>query len=158
MGECARAPPHALITPLKHCLKPTFPKQHAADDVSLPPARMYAIVEDARARLEGLGWDPEKVMPVGYGHLGDNNLHLNISTPDRNQEYHARLLAHLEPWVYDWVLSAGGSISAEHGLGQQKAKMLHRARPQPVVQLMRDLKRLLDPQGILNPGKVLPLE
>lgn len=119
---------------------------------------MYALVEDTRARLEGLGWDPALVVPVGYGHLGDNNLHLNVCTPDRGKEYHARLAKDIEPWVYEWVMGAGGSISAEHGLGQQKAKMLHRARPPPVVQLMKDLKKLLDPNGILNPGKVLPID
>ena len=63
--------------------------------------------------------------------------------------------AALEPFVFEWTIAAGGSISAEHGLGQSKAEWLTRAKPAPVVAVMRGLKALLDPAGVLNPGKVL---
>lgn len=126
-------------------------------DFSLPMAHFYTLVEETRARLAR--WGPSHdVRVVGYGHLGDANVHLNVSTPDRDQPYHAQLGAELEPWVFEWVMSHGGSISAEHGLGQGKAKMLPRAKPPAVVSLMRSLKATMDPRGILNPGKVLPLE
>ena len=62
----------------------------------------------------------------------------------------------IEPWVYEWTLGEGGSISAEHGLGQAKASWLERAKPKPVVQVMSGLKALLDPKNLMNPGKVLP--
>ena len=65
------------------------------------------------------------------------------------------LQATLEPFIFDWTLAAQGSISAEHGLGQSKAAWLPRAKPPAVVAVMRGLKALLDPAGILNPGKVL---
>ena len=62
----------------------------------------------------------------------------------------------LEPFVFEWTIAAGGSISAEHGLGQSKAAWLPKAKPPAVVEVMRGLKRMLDPDGVLNPGKVLP--
>ena len=60
--------------------------------------------------------------------------------------------ATLEPFIFEWTLAAQGSISAEHGLGQSKAAWLPRAKPPAVVAVMRGLKALLDPAGILNPG------
>ena len=123
-------------------------------DLSLSPKDMYAIVEACRRRLAR--WSDRGVAVVGYGHLGDANIHLNISTPDRGQAYHDELQAQLEPWVYEWTLRHGGSISAEHGLGQSKAAWLPAAKPPAVVGLMRALKAAMDPHGILNPGKVLP--
>lgn len=135
-------------------------------DVSLPLRQFYRLVEDARARLAP--WAAAHgVAVVGYGHLGDANVHLNVSTPHRwgegggggsggGDNYHQAVRDELEPWVYEWVLRAGGSISAEHGLGQAKAHWLPRAKPAPVVALMAALKAALDPRGILNPGKVLP--
>lgn len=96
------------------------------------------------------------MVPVGYGHLGDGNLHLNISTRGRGQEYLGRLEGDIEPWVFETVIAQGGSISAEHGLGQAKAAWLSRAKPGPVVHLMKGIKHLLDPHNIMNPGKVIP--
>jgi (R)-2-hydroxyglutarate---pyruvate transhydrogenase len=133
-------------------------------DVSLPLAHFYRLVEDTRARLAPWA-DSHGVAVVGYGHLGDANVHLNVSTPHRWESaaaagggggYHQAVCDALEPWVYEWVLNRGGSISAEHGLGQAKAHWLPRAKPAPVVALMAALKAALDPRGILNPGKVLP--
>jgi len=124
-------------------------------DVSLALGDMYALVEAMRARLSGRGWDARGVVTVGYGHIGDGNLHLNISTPGRAQEWLPELGADIEPFVYEWVLERGGSVSAEHGVGQAKVAWLPRARAPAVVALMRRLKDAMDPCGILNPGKVL---
>lgn len=66
------------------------------------------------------------------------------------------MLGAIEPFVYEWIASRRGSISAEHGIGVMKPSVLHLSKPQPVINLMRDFKSLLDPNGILNPGKVLP--
>ncbi len=118
-------------------------------DVSLPLGRMYELVEATRARVAALG--RTDIVTMGYGHLGDCNLHLNVCAP----AWDDALCAALEPFVFDTVIAARGSISAEHGLGQSKAKYLGAARSPAVVALMRDLKRVLDPAGILNPGKVL---
>ena len=62
----------------------------------------------------------------------------------------------LEPFVFEWCARHGGSISAEHGLGVQKRDVMHFSQPPAAVHLMAQLKALLDPKGILNPGKVLP--
>ena len=125
-------------------------------DVSLRLRDMDALVQEMRARLDARGWAARGVVTVGYGHIGDGNLHLNISTPGRAQDYLSRLAGDIEPFVYERVLALGGSVSAEHGVGQAKVEWLARSKPAPVVALMRTLKSALDPDGTLNPGKVLP--
>ena len=81
-------------------------------DFSLPIDKMYEIVEVTRSRVASF---PDAVV-VGYGHVGDGNIHLNISYPRRDKE----LLDALEPFVYEFVQKNEGSISAEHGIGQMK--------------------------------------
>ncbi|WOK99398.1 putative D-2-hydroxyglutarate dehydrogenase, mitochondrial [Canna indica] len=115
-------------------------------DLSLPLNNLYDIVEEMRARLG------EAAKVIGYGHLGDGNLHLNIMT----SRYDDDVLAQIEPYVYEWTSKHKGSISAEHGLGLMKANEIHYSKSPETVQLMVDMKKLLDPNGILNPYKVLP--
>lgn len=67
------------------------------------------------------------------------------------------MLAALEPFVFEWVVSRGGSISAEHGVGQHKRDYLSLQRPDAVLSVMRGVKEMLDPRGIMNPFKVLPV-
>jgi len=120
-------------------------------DVTLPLPRMYELVEATRARLQAEGYG-ETAKAAGYGHLGDANLHLNVtSVPGRDD----KLLALLEPWLFEWVAQARGSISAEHGLGQCKPQYLHLSKASSAVTLMKQIKNTLDPKGILNPYKVL---
>lgn len=88
------------------------------------------------------------VQVVGYGHLGDSNLHLNIAVPRDEPDPKEAIDA-----VLPWVMSHKGSVSAEHGLGQLKSKYLPRTKTPAVYQLMRAQKRMLDPNGILNPYK-----
>lgn len=94
----------------------------------------------------------ESVKVLGYGHLGDGNLHLNISAP----KYDDKLLEQIEPFVYEWTARHRGSISAEHGLGLMKANEIYYSKPAEAVQIMASFKKLLDINGILNPYKVLP--
>ncbi|KAK9136290.1 hypothetical protein Syun_015620 [Stephania yunnanensis] len=115
-------------------------------DLSLPVEKMYGLVEEMRLRLG------QSAKVVGYGHLGDGNLHLNISTP----EYDDSVLRKIEPFVYEWTSKHKGSISAEHGLGLMKANEIHYSKSPETVQLMASIKKLLDPNCILNPYKVLP--
>jgi len=124
-------------------------------DVSLQMSYMYTLVEDMNRRLEERGWSKYDVATVGYGHIGDGNLHLNISTKGRGQDYLKQLECDIEPFVYERVLEMKGSISAEHGVGQAKPEWLVRSKPKHVVELMQKIKDVLDPFGILNPGKVL---
>ncbi|XP_038273123.1 D-2-hydroxyglutarate dehydrogenase, mitochondrial isoform X2 [Dermochelys coriacea] len=116
-------------------------------DISLPVERLYDLVIDTRARL---GKTAKNV--VGYGHLGDGNLHLNITA----ESYSHSLLDAIEPFVYKWTAQYNGSISAEHGLGFKKKHYIQYSKPQEAVLLMQQIKAILDPKGILNPYKTLP--
>ncbi|XP_021833853.1 D-2-hydroxyglutarate dehydrogenase, mitochondrial isoform X2 [Prunus avium] len=115
-------------------------------DLSLPVEKMYDLVEEMRTRLS------DSANVVGYGHLGDGNLHLNISTA----QYDDGILTQIEPFVYEWTSKHHGSISAEHGLGLMKANEIFYSKPTATVSLMASIKKMLDPKGILNPYKVLP--
>jgi D-2-hydroxyglutarate dehydrogenase len=119
-------------------------------DVSLPLDKMYELVEDTRKMLQAQGFVDARA--AGYGHLGDSNLHLNVTNLTGRDD---RLLAALEPWVFEWVASCRGSISAEHGIGQCKPHFLHLSKSDNAISLMKALKAQLDPKGILNPYKVL---
>uniref|UniRef100_A0A7N6BHR3 D-2-hydroxyglutarate dehydrogenase, mitochondrial n=1 Tax=Anabas testudineus TaxID=64144 RepID=A0A7N6BHR3_ANATE len=116
-------------------------------DISLPVERIYQLVTDMRQHLG----DRAKSV-VGYGHVGDGNLHLNITSPAKDPA----LLAAIEPFVYEWTASCKGSISAEHGLGLKKRNYIYYSKPSQAVALMSDIKAMLDPKGILNPYKTLP--
>jgi D-2-hydroxyglutarate dehydrogenase len=141
-------------------------------DLSLPTETMYDLVEALRARVrdvaaarnEGSDGNEKKKDPraffdygsvsvMGYGHLGDGNLHLNVSSPGG---YHAELLSLIEPFVYEWTAAAKGSVSAEHGVGAMKRDQLAYSKPSEAMEIMRGVKAMLDPKGILNPYKVLP--
>ncbi|NXN31885.1 D2HDH protein, partial [Nycticryphes semicollaris] len=116
-------------------------------DISLPVGKLYDLVSDTRARL---GQSAKNV--VGYGHLGDGNLHLNITA----ESYSHSLLDAIEPFVYEWTARHNGSISAEHGLGFKKKQFIWYSKPSEAVLLMQRFKAMLDPKGILNPYKMLP--
>ncbi|NWR42479.1 D2HDH protein, partial [Regulus satrapa] len=116
-------------------------------DISLPVEKLYHLVTDIRARL-----GPSAKNVVGYGHLGDGNLHLNITA----ESYSHSLLEAIEPFVYEWTARCSGSVSAEHGLGFKKKQFIGYSKPRRAVLLMQQLKAMLDPKGILNPYKTLP--
>ncbi|KAJ4395356.1 D-lactate ferricytochrome c oxidoreductase [Neurospora sp. IMI 360204] len=125
-------------------------------DVSIPLPEMYQLVEDTKARVEEAGLlgdtDEHPVRAVvGYGHMGDANLHLNVST----RRYDERVEKVLEPFVYEWISKRQGSISAEHGLGLAKKKYIGYSRTPTMVGLMKQLKDLYDPNAILNPYKYI---
>ncbi|KAH8077566.1 dehydrogenase [Aureococcus anophagefferens] len=123
-------------------------------DVSLPHAHLYRLVDECRDRLAAAGFpDGEEINVAGYGHVGDANLHLNVCD---FFGYREPLRAALEPWVFERVAALGGSVSAEHGVGQCKTDYLHLNKPPPALALMAELKRAMDPNLILNPYKVLP--
>ncbi|XP_032235585.2 D-2-hydroxyglutarate dehydrogenase, mitochondrial isoform X2 [Nematostella vectensis] len=115
-------------------------------DLSMPLDKLYTLVEDLRGRL-----GDKATNVVGYGHLGDGNLHLNVTTPEHNKE----VLNAIEPFVYEWTAKHHGSISAEHGLGLKKAPYIHMSKSAEAVQMMKRLKAMMDPNGILNPYKTV---
>jgi FAD/FMN-containing dehydrogenase len=90
--------------------------------------------------------------PVPFGHLGDGNIHFNVSLPAGTPAAAAERLSHE---VHALVAAMGGSISAEHGIGQLRRAELQRHKSPVELALMRKVKAALDPQGIMNPGKIL---
>ncbi|XP_063771914.1 D-2-hydroxyglutarate dehydrogenase, mitochondrial isoform X2 [Pseudophryne corroboree] len=116
-------------------------------DLSVPVEKLYTLVEETRTRLS-----TSAQCVVGYGHLGDGNLHLNITAKSHSDT----LQAALEPFVYEWTAQHCGSISAEHGLGFKKRDHIYYSKSREAVHLMQQLKHLLDPKGIMNPYKTIP--
>jgi FAD/FMN-containing dehydrogenase len=121
-------------------------KPCAAFDVSVALPRMDALVSRLRELLSRAFAQQQHLF---FGHLGDGNLHL-ISGPFAD----SRQLEQAEELVYATVGEFGGSISAEHGIGMAKRSFLHHSRHAGEIELMRKLKHLLDPQAILNPGRI----
>ncbi|XP_032683219.1 D-2-hydroxyglutarate dehydrogenase, mitochondrial [Odontomachus brunneus] len=116
-------------------------------DMSLPLSSYYEIVEVLRERMR----DPRITRISGYGHIGDGNIHVQLSIP----QYYEDIAAQIEPFIFEFVSERKGSVSAEHGIGFKKTKYLHLSRNSSEIEMMRDLKKLMDPNGILNPYKVL---
>nr|WP_207620257.1 FAD-binding oxidoreductase [Oharaeibacter diazotrophicus] len=122
-------------------------------DVAVPLKALPAFVEEATAAVLAL---VPGCRPAVFGHVGDGNLHFNVSQP-----VGADKAAYLAGWeamnaaVHAIVAAHGGSISAEHGIGRLKRDLLPAVKDPVAMALMADLKTLLDPTGILNPGKVL---
>jgi len=123
-------------------------------DISLPVSRIPGFVASTDAALKAAF---DGVRLVNFGHLGDGNLHYNVQAPVgvaagdflRDQEPRVNAL------VYDAVIAHGGSISAEHGIGALKREELSQRKSPVALSLMRAVKKALDPQGIMNPGRVL---
>jgi FAD/FMN-containing dehydrogenase len=181
-------------------------------DLALPLEGMYSLVDAVRERMQPFG---SSVVVTGYGHVGDQNLHLNVTDGNKrpgtvrnfslrasnmlvltgrhplgwreclsdhldhcthglaagvqvcsSQCYAARNVHEskcfaqeiedaLQPFVYDWTNERRGSVSAEHGIGALKREYLHLSQSGVAIQLMAGIKKMLDPNYILNPHKVL---
>ena len=94
---------------------------------------------------------------LAFGHVGDGNLHYNVTLPGRLAPAERKATAErVTTAIYDLVAELGGSFSAEHGVGVLKRHYLEKYRKGAEIDLMRRLKAALDPHNILNPGKVLP--
>ncbi|MYN13082.1 FAD-binding protein [Pusillimonas sp. TS35] len=126
---------------------------HLKHDISLPIERIPAFLETAEQRLREVASDCRLFI---FGHFGDGNLHYNVSRP----------LGADKSWAHDWeeriadvvfgeVAAYAGSISAEHGIGQLKRRSFHQHKDPLQISLMEQIKKVLDPNGIMNPGKVL---
>jgi FAD/FMN-containing dehydrogenase len=122
-------------------------------DISVPVAAVPAFIEEANAAVVKL---IPGSRPVPFGHLGDGNIHYNVSQPvgGNTADFMARW-HEVNKVVFDIVLRMGGSISAEHGIGVLKRDDLPDVKDKTAIELMRSFKALLDPLGIMNPGKVL---
>lgn len=116
-------------------------------DISLPIDVFEQCILETREKV------PEGEV-CGWGHIGDGNLHLNIALSDRSD--YEGVKDKIEPWIYEFVQHHKGSVSAEHGLGQMKKHAIGYSKSPVAIDLMRKIKNIFDPNGILNPYKVLP--
>jgi len=120
-------------------------------DVSLPVADVGDYVATVSTRIEA---DVPNVFIAAFGHLGDNNIHLSVLLEKDRSKYEDVIQEH----VYQALIPYAGAISAEHGIGIEKRKFLPISRTPEEIQLMKSLKIMMDPNNILNPGKVIQLE
>jgi D-lactate dehydrogenase (cytochrome) len=122
-------------------------------DISVPVAAVPAFIDEANAAV--VKFIPG-ARPVPFGHLGDGNIHYNVSQPvgAKSADFLARW-HDVNAVVFGIVLTMGGSISAEHGIGVLKRDELPDVKDKVAISLMRSVKAMLDPLNIMNPGKVL---
>ncbi|MFY7836255.1 MAG: FAD-binding oxidoreductase [Novosphingobium sp.] len=137
------------ISPAERAIGPAM--QH---DISVPVEQMPAFVEAAVPQLEA-EWPGTRA--VCFGHLGDGNVHFHVIAPPGRErvEWEASDGKAISAQVHDMVTAWGGSISAEHGIGRLKRDELARLGDPAILAVMRAIKHALDPQGLLNPGKLL---
>jgi FAD/FMN-containing dehydrogenase len=126
----------------------------AKHDISVEVAQMPGFVVEA-ADLVERRFPGGRV--IAFGHLGDGNIHFNVRGPrGAGAEWLANEASFVTEFVHDLVTAAGGSISAEHGIGQMKLAELARLGDPARLHAMRAIKHALDPLGIMNPGKLVP--
>ena len=123
-------------------------------DIAVPISSVAAFIARATAAVEAL---IPGIRPVTFGHIGDGNIHFNLSQPEG-----ADRAAYLARWdevnrvVHDIVVDLNGSISAEHGIGRMKVAENAHYKSEVEIDLMRRIKTALDPDDLMNPGKVVP--
>jgi FAD/FMN-containing dehydrogenase len=120
-------------------------------DVSLRSADVGDYVAQVTQRIER---DVPAAYVAGFGHLGDNNIHISVLADGCKTTYAELIQKH----VYESLIPFNGAISAEHGIGLEKKPYLAISRTPEEIDLMRSLKKMMDPQNILNPGKVISLD
>ncbi|WP_297108134.1 FAD-binding oxidoreductase [uncultured Devosia sp.] len=123
-------------------------------DVSVPIAAIPRLIAEGSATAEKL---VPGIRPVPFGHMGDGNIHFNFSMPvgADPKAFMAQYDEAVHEIIYEVVLKLGGSVSAEHGIGQLKVDLLRQVKDPVALEMMRAIKTALDPNGILNLGKML---
>ena len=122
-------------------------------DISIPINNVSTFINDATYSVEK--FIPESRV-VAFGHIGDGNIHFNISQPIKsNKEDFLKKWESVNKIVFDIVNDLDGSFSAEHGIGKLKREELKFYNPEIEINLMKSIKNTFDPNNILNPGKVL---
>jgi FAD/FMN-containing dehydrogenase len=126
----------------------------AKHDISVPVSAMPAFTEET-ARAVEMRFPGTRV--VAFGHLGDGNVHFNVRAPTgAGDGWLAGQGEEVSAFVYEAVTAVGGSISAEHGIGQMKREALARTAGGTRLSVLRAVKGALDPQSLMNPGKLIP--
>jgi FAD/FMN-containing dehydrogenase len=123
-------------------------------DVSVPVSQVAQFILHADASLKSAY---PGVRILSFGHMGDGNIHYNVSLSDQQKNilFIAAQETNVNKLVYEVIRELGGSISAEHGIGQLKRETLRNYKDPLELELMRSIKHTLDPQGLMNPGKVI---
>jgi glycolate oxidase len=132
---------------------PSLREAHAfkqAEDIVVPPGSIAEMLE----RVDAIG-ARQRLLVATFGHAGDGNLHVNVLTDENHLDpaVAARIEAALAE-IFRATLDLGGTLSGEHGIGIAKAKYLAWEQSAEVIDWQRRLKRLWDPRGLLNPGKI----
>jgi glycolate oxidase subunit GlcD len=123
------------------------------NDISLPLREMNSFVESMESLLQSKYPGFEIAL---FGHIGDGNLHLNILKPqDMSNEEFFTSCKKVDPEMFALIQKHKGSISAEHGIGLLKKDFLQFSRTNSEIEIMKQIKKVMDPKGIMNPGKVL---
>ncbi len=135
---------------LAKTLKQVYP-QVTAEDVVVPLSELPATVELVAGLQQKHG-----IPIVPFGHIGDGNIHVDICRTIADERDWQRVRSAVVDELVDFVLARGGQITAEHGIGSAKRHLMKRALGAAELAVMRELKRALDPEVIMNPGKVLP--
>lgn len=122
-------------------------------DVSVPVGRIPELLERAAAETTAF---MAGIRPVMFGHMGDGNIHLNVSQPvGMDNDAFLAEMGKINDIVHSIVLDLGGSISAEHGIGRLKQHMLEEVKSKTELDMMRQIKKALDPNNIFSPGRIL---
>jgi glycolate oxidase len=119
-------------------------------DTAVPPSKVPDLIRGVREVAARFG-----IRQVSYGHAGDGNIHVNVLTEDPTPEHRERVLRPAIEAIFDVAASLGGTITGEHGVGCVQSRYLGKCRDETAIAVMRAVKHALDPQGILNPGKIL---
>jgi FAD/FMN-containing dehydrogenase len=124
------------------------------NDVSVPVSRTPELIRRASEACRRL---IPGIRPVPFGHMGDGNIHMNLQQPEGMDAAAFLARSHeIMETVNEVVRDLGGSFSAEHGIGRLKTDMMEGWRGGPELAMMQRIKAAIDPQGLMNPGKVLP--
>ena len=128
----------------------TIAKKKINEDICVP----RSVMSEAFRRIEEIG-KKHDVTIAKFGHAGDGNVHINVLVGDENPETLEPAYAAIEE-IMRTTIELGGTLSGEHGIGIAKSAYLRFEIPEKEMELMRTLKRVFDPNNILNPGKIFP--
>jgi glycolate oxidase len=132
------------ISPALYHLKPN----KINEDIVVPRDKIPIVLSKLRQLSEESG-----ILIVSFGHAGDGNIHVNVMADKNDAEEYSKGLALIEK-IFDMTLSVGGSLSGEHGIGLAKLPYIDKEIKGREMQLMKDIKRLIDPKNMMNPGKI----
>ena len=122
-------------------------------DIALPINRLHDFIQNWTRDLDQ---NYPGLKPYIFGHIGDGNLHVNLMKPERMPVLEFRTLcSKADENLFAWIQKYEGSVSAEHGIGLLKKHLLRYSRTEKEIALMKSMKQLFDPKGLLNPGKIL---